>query len=516
MTQKTSNTHKNRPHWRPGAWISLLMCTIFLSTALTATGLGASGCQPDASNCAADSDCDDGLVCASGGGLLVRGGVCVLSKSASIGDAGREDATDQDTNHAGKDADAQECVPKTCAELGVTCGVANDGCGATLQCGGAECIASLSAGPQHSCAVRGDGSIYCWGANQGGQLGSGDFDPRPTPHPVLMSSVDFKALMVSTGQQHSCAINENGIAWCWGANVLRGSGDCFGQLGTGDDCATLPISNRPSIAVDRAEVQPNVVSLQTRQNLNCMRNHAGQIYCWGDGAHGQVGNGESLTENPAPTPLKGYNEPIHSLALSKCYVCGLAADGLVCWGDFVDGCAGSGEQNEAELLFDSYDFEPDVCATPNGCIAGGRAHTCFIDASATVYCFNDNASGQLGVDPSTADSQTPVEVEGLPGYPTQITAGDRFSCALQSDGEVYCWGANGSGQLGDGSEDPTFTPVKVGLSGSANRLSAGASHACAALDSGEIQCWGANDQGQLGDGNTGAGEKAATPVTVQF
>lgn len=478
--------------------------------------LGASGCQPEASNCSADTDCEAGWECASGGGLLVRGGVCVLRDEVARPDAGPgDDAMDAEDIQADAD-DAGECIPQTCADLGATCGVVDDGCGDVLSCGGAECVASLSAGAQHSCAVRGDGSIFCWGANQGGQLGSGDFEDQLTPTRVLMSSVDFKATAVSTGQQHSCALNEKGLAWCWGSNQLVGSGECFGQLGTGDDCATLPRTNRPAIAVDREQVDPRVVSLQTRENLNCMRNHAGQAYCWGSGAHGQVGNGDSLAANIAPAKVQGYAGEFLALGLSECYACGLSADGLVCWGDFADGCSGSGEQNQAVVHFDAFQFETSACVAPHGCIAGGRAHTCFIDALGKLYCFNDNASGQLGVDPATPQSPTPVEVSGLPGFVIQVVAGDQFSCALQSNGDVYCWGANGSGQLGDASQTASYTPVKVGLSAPAARISAGASHACAALESGEIQCWGDNGKGQLGNGTSGSGALAASPVTVQF
>lgn len=484
--------------------------TIFGAMIVAALVFGAFGCQPQGSNCREDSDCASGFVCASGGGLLVPGGVCVTREAAAQDDVG----PGQDTQ---VEPDIKACEPSTCEAIGASCGVVDDGCGAPLRCGAPTCIASLSAGPQHSCAVFGDGRIFCWGANQGGQLGSGDFEPRPTPTPVLMSSVDFDAQQVSAGMQHSCALNQNGLVWCWGSNKLVGSGDCFGQLGTGDDCATLPRTNRPAIAVDRALVEPQVIALQTRDNFNCMRNHTGQAYCWGSGAHGQVGNAESLAANIAPQPVQGYDAAIFALGLSQCYACGLAESGLVCWGDVAQGCAGEGAHNQAELAFGAFEFEPNACATPDGCIAGGRAHTCFLDASATPYCFNDNTFGQLGVDPEeTAHSSTPVQVTGLAGFVTQLTAGDRFSCALQSDGEVYCWGENNSGQLGDGSQVASFRPVKVGLSGAATRISAGGAHACAALESGEIQCWGDNAHGQLGDGNSGIGQIATTPVTTQF
>lgn len=502
MTIRTPPDQTKRYLGRLSGWFGVFFLLV---------GLGTGGCQPAASDCSDDTDCASGLVCAGGGGLLVRGGVCVLRENAS-----QQDAGSTDTNPGDDDADAGNCEPKTCDELDTTCGVVSDGCGHLLQCGEDTCIASVSAGPEHSCVVRGDGSIYCWGGNEGGQLGSGDFDPSATPQPVVMSSVDFKAKMVSTGSQHSCALNPSGRAWCWGSNKLVGSGDCFGQLGTGDDCATLPRTNRPAIAVNLAQVEPTVIAIQTHENYNCMRNSAGHVYCWGSGAHGQLGNAQNLAKNPTPSPVQGVDLALDSLGLSACYACALAPDALVCWGDFSRGCTGDGTNNQAEIVFDTHQFDPSVCVGPNGCLAGGRAHTCFIDHTGTAYCYNDNKFGQLGIDPATANSPTPVAVEGLSEPVIQLVAGDRFSCAMQDTGEVYCWGDNTNGQLGDGTHTASFEPVQVDLSAPAVRISAGNSHACAALDSGELQCWGSNAHGQLGNGQSGDGGNAATPVTVQF
>jgi alpha-tubulin suppressor-like RCC1 family protein len=498
--------------------LALVFFMAFFMTLLMTTA-----CQPEASDCTVDSDCSPDQVCAAGGGLLVRGGVCVLRAGARISDAG-DDSDGGDSESDGEPDVDPNCVPLTCAQLGATCGSFADGCGGVTQCGEFGCIAAIDAGSEHTCAVRRDGDVYCWGANDGGQLGSGKFEPWTKPHPVCMGTsescegptIDFNATVVSAGSNHSCALDASGMVWCWGSNDDPASTDCFGQLGTGDDCSVLPRTNRPAFGIDRSQVEPVVVSLQTRSNLNCARNDAGQVYCWGSGAHGQIGDGQNLAVNPTPAPVQGLGGPAVAVALSECYACALRADALVCWGDYDEGCAGDGLPNQAEAVFDQFAFDAAACITKNGCIAGGRDHTCFIDALGKVYCFNDNEFGQLGIAPSSARSAQPVEVAGLPGFANQLVAGDAFTCALQSDGAVYCWGANESGQLGDGSLESSHVPVQVNLSGTARLIAAGASHACAVLDSGGVQCWGSNVAGQLGNGQSGVNLSSATPVDVAF
>ncbi|MEM7339250.1 MAG: hypothetical protein AAF467_11410 [Actinomycetota bacterium] len=161
---------------------------------------------------------------------------------------------------------------------------------------------------------------------------------------------------------------------------------------------------------------------------------------------------------------------------------------------------------------------PEVTAT-----ASGSAHTCAIVDGATVRCWGDNQSGQLGTGTTTPQG-APVEVVAVaPGTGalrtvTQVSAGRAHTCAVVGRDGVACWGNNSSGQLGDGSTSVRSTPVMVldpaggpSLAG-AKSVVAGLHHSCALLSSSRVACWGNNTFGQLGDGTTTSSARAVIAV----
>jgi len=193
------------------------------------------------------------------------------------------------------------------------------------------------------------------------------------------------------------------------------------------------------------------------------------------------------------------------------------AGGIKCWGYNGAGRLGNG-------TFASSNIPVDVVGLGSGsgvvAVSAGGAHSCAVVRGGViggaVWCWGFNGSGELGnADPFLASSNVPVQVSGLGSDSgvVAVSAGDSHVCAMTSVGVVWCWGYNASGRLGDASTTDSNVPVQVsGLGSGAVAISAGSSYSCAVITGGTVKCWGDNGSGQLGNGSTGAG--SSSPVDV--
>jgi alpha-tubulin suppressor-like RCC1 family protein len=142
------------------------------------------------------------------------------------------------------------------------------------------------------------------------------------------------------------------------------------------------------------------------------------------------------------------------------------------------------------------------CTTDAGSIPAGAAAAC-VRTGGVSSCGFECADGLMRCSTGCCEA-------------TAVAAGERFTCALASDGAVSCWGANEGGQLGDGTTSTRAAPARVALPGAAAAIGAGVSHACAVTPGGAVRCWGSNVSGQV-TGSPGAApllSPAATPVTA--
>ena len=211
----------------------------------------------------------------------------------------------------------------------------------------------------------------------------------------------------------------------------------------------------------------------------------------------------------------GYNEPGFqsgsiftetTMTTGENHLCAILDDAsLQCWGSNEFGQLGDGT-NTDRLTMTEVSLDAARTATS---ISSGRDHTCSILDNGELECWGRNNFGQLG-DGTNSHSVSPVET-GLSGVPVQISSGDWHTCAILDDASLQCWGRNTHGQLGDGTNTDSNTPVSVTVGEKVLAVSAGGSHTCAITDSWALKCWGSNDKGQLGIGTTAP---TSSPSTV--
>ena len=356
-------------------------------------------------------------------------------------------------------------------------------------------VAYVAAGLSCGCTLTNDldslkgGSVDSGaGGSTGGNGGSGGTGGAA---PVAATPPLRKLV---AGGSHACVIDATDRVFCWGD-------DKFGQLGNGADAQS-------AIVPTRVDAIDGVQGLAAGSFHTCAFGDGGS-WCWGQGAQGQLGNGtNSKSTSPVDTPLPS---PVAAMASGGDHTCALAgADKEVfCWGNNSDA------QVEADVS-NATVTTPTKRAGLSGllCVAAGGAHSCVGPATGPMQCWGAGAQGQLG-NGATDSSTTPVGIQ-LPTEIAQAAARNKHTCGITKAGDLYCWGLNSAGQLGGGMTSPwESTPVAVSFGAGnlkATRISAGFDHTCA-ISSGKVYCWGANGSGQLGSGDQIA---SSSPAQVTF
>ncbi len=326
-------------------------------------------------------------------------------------------------------------------------------------------IAAFAAGGGHCVALHFDGTISTWGDNSYGQLGDGSYrSSTQTAVKVDMSGVlaGKRVVSVAAGTYHSLALCDDGTIAAWGRNFR-------GQLGIGDDSSSQPVP----MAVDMTGVLAGrrVVSIVAGPEFSFAICEDGAVAAWGDHYDSQLGNGRPTSRYMFPTLVN--------------------ASGILAGKKVIK-------------------------------IATGGKHTLALCDDGTLASWGANYHSQLGNNASNTWSQSsPVAVDAsglLAGKAViDIAAGENHSLALCSDGTIAAWGGNSKGQLGDGWTEATAKfPVRVNPSGALAGMSviavkAGTNHCLALCSDGSIVAWGDNPVGQLGNGTQVA---SATPVEV--
>jgi alpha-tubulin suppressor-like RCC1 family protein len=346
----------------------------------------------------------------------------------------------------------------------------------------------LAAGAHHTCQIKEDGTVRCWGFNVFGQLGNGT---TLTPVAPVVAVGVTAAVAVAAGSFFTCALIVDSTVRCWGDN---GSG----QLGDGTTTA-----RSSSAAVTGLS---NAVVLTAGSQHACALMGDGTVRCWGANGSGQLGNG-TLTSQPTPVTVTGLVNAV-GLAAGANHTCAALADGTArCWG-----ANGSGQLGDGSTVTRTTPVAVVALSNVAG-ITARNVHTCALLANGTVRCWGSNSAGQLGTGTSISQALTPVTVNGLANA-VNVSAGNLHTCAVLASGVTGCWGNNGSGQLGDGTAILRSKPVAVTGISTAVAVAAGTDHSCAVVADGSARCWGSNLFAQLGNGTTASGVITPSPSTV--
>jgi alpha-tubulin suppressor-like RCC1 family protein len=340
-------------------------------------------------------------------------------------------------------------------------------------------IGSISAGGSHTCAVTTAGGAKCWGENQDGRLGDGKWADSTVPVDVWHLAGGVAS--ISAGGSHTCALTTSGGVKCWGDNRDD-------ELGAGT-------TTNSKVPIDVVGLTSGVSAISAGDGHTCALTTSGGAKCWGDNFEGELGDG-TTTSNPTPVDVLGLTSGVAAISAGEIDTCALTTSGGVkCWGYNRYGQLGDGSTTSRSTPVDVVGLTSGVAA-----ISTGGDHTCALTTAGGVKCWGLNASGQLG-DSTMIDSAVPVDVTGLSSGVSSISAGFSHTCSVMSAGGLMCWGNNDFGQLGDGTNRSSDTPVGISRTkGRVAAISAGYGHTCALTVSGGVRCWGANRDGQLGDG----------------
>ena len=356
-----------------------------------------------------------------------------------------------------------------------------------------EPSSGAAAGGQSSCAVRPDGTAWCQGRNDFGQLGDGTVDLRVSPVQVIGTGWS----RISAGGSTTCGVKLDGTLWCWGLNN-------FGQLG-GPDKETSLVPRQVGIANVWRDVS-------AAWHHACATQSDGTAWCWGQNSRGQLGAGNTTSRSAGPVRVAG-SQQWTSISAGGWTTCGTTSSGTAyCWGENSMGSVGDGtitNRNAPTVVTGGVQLKQ---------ISTTWGRTCGVSASGQVWCWGENANGELG-NGSRANTAKPVQVSSSDSF-THVGTALTATCATRTDGQVLCWGDNRYGQLGPAAGGSgSTTPVAAGLVAT-GPITGGWLHLCAE----GAGCWGANDAGQLGAGAVTAlsmpTEPAlpwgpGTPVTTQ-
>jgi len=395
---------------------------------------------------------------------------------------------------------------------------------------------TISSGKSHSCAILVNGQVACWGWNSYGQLGDDTLVDRSTPVIAqLPSSKD--AVMIDVGISHTCAVMDDGSMYCWGLNAN-------GQLGDG----TTAFKKVPT----QSQLPPgkSAVIISAGESHTCVLANDSAVYCVGSNSEGQLGDSTTIGRTSLVEVAWNQNNSISNVYYSSGYSANhqLLVSG---WGSFnfsssqlptgftldnqlgiieYDGIQNLGQNtisvsvtngtssksvslsigvfefNKLEGRIDSFAIDAGFGSIDSKdaiSINAGYEHSCLVTDEYRMKCWGINTQGEAGVGHgSTVTSPTYVNDNNMKSTKS-MDVGTYHVCSIDNESQLWCWGYNAQGQLGDGTVSLKNTPNRVSeLSQGVLQVSTSAYHTCALTIDLKVYCWGYNNYGQSGSSVT--------------
>ncbi len=296
-------------------------------------------------------------------------------------------------------------------------------------------VLQVSVGAKFTCAVNSLANLYCWGKNATGQLGNNSTISSTTPETVTTLSGNVKS--VSAGNNSTCALTLDGKVYCWGDGLN-------GKLGNGSTNSSL-------VPIQVTGMSSGVTQISSSDDHVCAIQTSG-VKCWGNGLSGALGNGLT-NESYVPVAVTGLTSGVTKITSGYQQSCAIKGSTTYCWGYNQFGTIGDGtttQRNSPVAL--------SGLATNLKDINLGHGTACGINSVGGLICWGRNTEWQVGNNSATNDIQvTPSAVKGLTKSISTVSSTTGHSCAIAQYGRLFCWGDNAYGQLGNG--DTTLSPT---------------------------------------------------------
>lgn len=280
---------------------------------------------------------------------------------------------------------------------------------------------------------------------------------------------------VAVGTEHVCFVTTSAELYCAGSNAL-------GQLGV-----VGPASTAAPLRVEGAYLLVSAGRLHT-----CAVDAAGAAFCWGGNNAGQLGAGDTASRS-TPARVGALAPSLVDASLHQ-FTCAVTGGVAACWGENALGQLGLGDttQRRSPAELTAVSAWSDVSL--------GVSHACGV-SSARIYCWGSDLNGRLGLGTTDVDRTVPTQIPDA-GPWAHVIAGGRHTCAIRTEGSLWCWGDSTAGRLGVGpitGDQPA--PLRVGAETDWVSGSGGGHHVCGIRADETLWCWGRNDGGQLGTGD---------------